>query len=483
LILIFLVVTVLTISGVSAVAAANDTSTNSIQTVNATTTQISTDQSSNQTNSANSSNQIQSTSNVNTISNGDKNQSSSVTTGTNSQSNTSSVNDVVNDDLSSLNVSEDVNNVSTISKSNAESTNTVDDKNIVSNNTGIIQAANINNSLVSTNTTTLKTAIKTDSMQSVNINVTPVTVNTGSTITLTAKINYANGTPVNNQVVVFKITGVTINKTIVTNGIATINYTVPNWSANTYNMAVIIGQTGTSYAATGTSTFTVLRTNTTMEIDRLFFGVSGNRTLLTAVIKDTAGNTVTYGKVCFKLNGKTLGTVKITGGVASIYCDLSSVKEGVYNITAIYGANSYYNSVTSNVNLRVQSSMISFTKDQVLKASNSLKSYIESNNVLPNYVTVGTVKVSMTNFLYLMCQSLYSNTSLVAGNFANGTLSYGTNVNNSYIYKSAYMGLASSILKCYAVNGRTPTVFTVSGVSMSYADTIYFFSRITCIYL
>ncbi|WP_308574545.1 hypothetical protein [uncultured Methanosphaera sp.] len=66
---------------------------------------------------------------------------------------------------------------------------------------------------------------------------------------------------------------------------------------------------------------------------------TNTKTTFTSMVVDEKGNIVYSGKVAYKLNGKTIGVVKIHNGIASLTVDTTKYALKDYNITAVYGGN------------------------------------------------------------------------------------------------------------------------------------------------
>ena len=102
----------------------------------------------------------------------------------------------------------------------------------------------------------------------------------------------------------------------------------------------------------------------------------------------------------------------------------------------------------------------SFTLSQIKDASARVKAYIETNKILPNFVTIGTTQVKMSDFLKLMTTSILQ---LNSGKTTPLTLK---NVNapqdsiESYtsgtINKAGYLDIANRINAFIDANGRAP---------------------------
>lgn len=76
--------------------------------------------------------------------------------------------------------------------------------------------------------------------------------------------------------------------------------------------------------------------------------------LRTTVVDKTLNKYIASGKLAYKINGITVGTVNIINGKASLAYDISSLKSGKYNITAVYAGSSAVNSNRANATLTIK---------------------------------------------------------------------------------------------------------------------------------
>lgn len=76
--------------------------------------------------------------------------------------------------------------------------------------------------------------------------------------------------------------------------------------------------------------------------------------LRTTIVDKTLNKYVASGKLAYKINGITVGTVEIIKGKASLAYDTSSLKSGKYTITAVYAGSSKVNSNRANATLTIR---------------------------------------------------------------------------------------------------------------------------------
>ncbi len=174
------------------------------------------------------------------------------------------------------------------------------------------------------------------------------TLYSGDTIALTTQVA-VNGSIAKDGYVIFKVNGKTVrdengNPIMVQvdeNGMASLNYTIPDTYSNEYNItAVYSGSEG--IVRTNTTLTTSLKT-ATITVDQIT-AKAGQTVTLRAYITDQNGKTVTTGKLIFKLNGKTLKDANgntlyatINNGVATLnYTIPDNYSAKDYILTAVY---------------------------------------------------------------------------------------------------------------------------------------------------
>ena len=85
----------------------------------------------------------------------------------------------------------------------------------------------------------------------------------------------------------------------------------------------------------------------------------------------------------------------------------------------------------------------------------------------------------MSDFLYLLTQTLTYNNSLHNGGFATPSTNTKTSEYGAKIYKEDYLSLAKIIVDSYISTGKAPGVIkSSSGVTMSFEDAVYCYTRI-----
>ena len=129
---------------------------------------------------------------------------------------------------------------------------------------------------------------------------------------------------------------------------------------------------------------------------------------------------------------------------------------------------------------------INFNLSQIKDAAAKIKSYIETNHKLPNYVTIGTTQVEMPEFLKLMVAGLLqinnkTTTSITLKDV--GSASKPTeSVKSGNLTKASYLDLAKRVNAFINANGVLPNYASSSLGKLNYESLIYSFSKILAFY-
>ncbi len=121
------------------------------------------------------------------------------------------------------------------------------------------------------------------------------------------------------------------------------------------------------------------------------------------------------------------------------------------------------------------------TDSQIKDAAGRVKSFIEKNDRLPNYVTIGSKQVSMSQYLKLVNQetlNLYGSSGSLTVGSVSGPTNPTESVKSGNIQKSEYLKLAKNILNFMNSNGRAPNYASSSLGTIRYESLVYAFSRV-----
>ena len=313
--------------------------------------------------------------------------------------------------------------------------------------------------------------------QRVRVALISVNGSAASEQTIKAIVRLANGTLADGQKAVFKLNGKTIGSTGVEKGVASISYILPVKAA-TYSLIVKIGESTTTFYNESTGKLVVTKITPKIKQDTITFVKTGDTITLKAVLSKL-GNVNARGKVSFKVDGKTIATVKVTGNKATYEYKVNNLKVGTHVIQTVYGGSNSLNSLRVNSYLRVTNNTVSkFTYNQILKEANQTHNYILKYNKLPSYVTIGGVNVSLADYVYLLAQAVSYNTSFYTGGFSTPSSSAKTTGYDINVYKEDYIDLATKVVDSYIKNGKAQnSIKTNSNVSLSFDDSVYFFAK------
>jgi len=124
----------------------------------------------------------------------------------------------------------------------------------------------------------------------------------------------------------------------------------------------------------------------------------------------------------------------------------------------------------------------SFTISQIKDAAARLKTYIETNKMLPNYLTVGTTQVKISDFLKLMTTSIIQINSGKTASITLQNVVAPVNPAGAFtsgkIYKSGYVDIANRINIYINTNGAAPGYTTSTLGKISYQSLIYMYAKI-----
>ena len=130
----------------------------------------------------------------------------------------------------------------------------------------------------------------------------------------------------------------------------------------------------------------------------------------------------------------------------------------------------------------IHSSNPTVTIEDIKDASTNLKEYIEKHGVMPNYVTVGGVKFSIPQFLYLMAQALINidsgiSSDIVSIDVSSPDFNTGDDFHGS-IYIDEFLTMAKSIVDSITATNKAPNSISSSLGDVKYETLVYMFSKI-----
>ncbi|MDO5851172.1 MAG: hypothetical protein Q4Q23_01640, partial [Methanobacteriaceae archaeon] len=143
----------------------------------------------------------------------------------------------------------------------------------------------------------------------------------------------------NTGTIVYKINQKTIGKTNITNGKATLTYTIPkNYSAKNYTITAVLSDKNYQRTETNT-TLTLQKTPTNITTNPLIIPEKTPFTITAKITNNQTQKPLTNGKTGIKINQKTL-TNNLTpdkNGIITYTINNNTYKKGTHNITIMYG--------------------------------------------------------------------------------------------------------------------------------------------------
>ena len=335
-----------------------------------------------------------------------------------------------------------------------------------------------------TKTNSIDTSSQSNMKQYVTIHLDSFKVYSTSTATVTAKYYYGDGSKVNNQNVVFKVNGITVGTSTVSNGVASLTFTVPNWAQKDYTLTTKMGASSNNYESQASSILSVTKNPngttiaTKIILDDLYFAQQNKTGYLTAKILDNNGKAVDGGTFVFKINQKSLDAVTVSKGSVKVSFDSSALSTAkVHDIDAVYGGIGIYNVSRASSNLRVLPTLTTCSYSDVLELAKKTKTFIENNKRLPNYMTYNNVQITQANLLYLFAQVVSSNNSYANPMFSNTKTDVTTNCVGKNLTISQYTALANKIIDSFISEGKLSSSVQPSVGKISFDDLVYIYTR------
>ncbi len=123
-----------------------------------------------------------------------------------------------------------------------------------------------------------------------------------------------------------------------------------------------------------------------------------------------------------------------------------------------------------------------YSVNQIGQSSGNVKNYVETQNGLPNKVSIGNKNVTTAQFLYLMTKAtsnLYKNNK---NNVTLKNVSNPTNPSETFkggsISKTTYLSMANSVNSYIEKNGKAPSYVTTTQGTIKYQSMVYMFSKV-----
>ncbi len=197
-----------------------------------------------------------------------------------------------------------------------------------------------------------------------DVSVSDKTVNMGDKVQLVATVvdrttdEYATTGEVE-----FKINGVTIGYSNVSNGKAYLDYDSSSLQIDNYTISINYSGNSTINSNTSSGVLRIQKHPSVVSISNKTVMAGSQVQLVVTVVDRTTGEYATSGIVTFKVNGKTVGTSNVIDGKAYFDYDASELSAKTYTLTATYAGNDLIsnNTTASDGQLIVQKHNASIT--------------------------------------------------------------------------------------------------------------------------
>lgn len=127
-----------------------------------------------------------------------------------------------------------------------------------------------------------------------------------------------------------------------------------------------------------------------------------------------------------------------------------------------------------------------FTISQINTAASNVKNFVETNNRLPNFVTINNQQITMPQFLLLICEGTVNlntgSTSSITLKSVNEATNPSETVKSGSLTKTEYVKIAGNLKTFITSNGRLPNYASSSLGTIRYETLIYTYSKILSFY-
>ena len=188
--------------------------------------------------------------------------------------------------------------------------------------------------------------------------------------------------------------------------------------------------------------------------------VKGN--YLYVYLKDKAGSVMANQKVAVKLNGKTYAMTTNSNGRIALKVTLAAKK---YTTSLNFYKTGVYSASSKSFTLNVVNDNSKNSVANILAAATKVRNYVNSYKRLPETVTVGSYKISIEEFSYLMSETIVglNKGSISSVSTLEGIqdVESGGDSMNAKIYKEQYVDLANRAMT-YIQNNKVPARYAAA---------------------
>ena len=188
--------------------------------------------------------------------------------------------------------------------------------------------------------------------------------------------------------------------------------------------------------------------------------VKGN--YLYVYLKDKAGSVMANQKVAVKLNGKTYAMTTNSNGRIALKVTLAAKK---YTTNLNFYKTGVYSASSKSFTLNVVNDNSKNSVANIMAGATKGRNYVNSYKRLPETVTVGSYKISIEEFSYLMSESIVglNKGSISSVKILEGIqdVESGGDSMNAKIYKEQYVDLANRAMT-YIQNNKVPARYAAA---------------------
>lgn len=325
------------------------------------------------------------------------------------------------------------------------------------------------------------------------VTVDNVTGNHGESASFTAHVKYDNTSNVNEGQVQFKIENNIIGTANVSNGVATLAYTIPGTVSDGDSItANYLGTSTYGTSATTTAGSVHIRGQVTVTVDAVIANRSDTATLK-ALVEDSGANAITGGTVEFYIDNTLVGTSSTTGSDDKYSYDYSvpsNATAGSHTIKAVFQQTGDYVSAYNTANMTVRMPVTVTVADASCNTTGNVVLVATVKDENNSIVTEGqvvfkanakTVKDANNQVIYCTVgndgtATLTLDTAVFYSNIAEGDTFSITAV---YPWTDNYGQTNTTVSSAATLTVRKTPVIVVTDVTANRGDNIYLSAAVT----
>lgn len=275
-----------------------------------------------------------------------------------------------------------------------------------------------------------------------------------------------SGTPLKNIGVKFTVKGVSYTKYTDLKGEAKLKIGL---TFGDYPISAVVSN---DYYKSSTVKKHIIVKGTKMTGENIYVSI-GSKVSYSVKVTDANKKPVKNVKITFNINGNKYSATSDLNGIAKV--SLGVLSGGNHVIK--YSQGVYTESSTITV-------VSSVTINQIIAASQNVKSYINKNYKLPATVKIGSITYTTNEYLYLASKAIVN---LKANNKSPISIKHvGGPSSPSSTYSSGnlkdYLSVAKNLIKTADAEGKVPNVVSSDVGSIGYKSLVYAFSRVISFY-